>query len=85
MERINALLQQVADRGDEIKDLRTRHELTVKRNTEAELPTPPDLHPGLRLQHRSIMRFSLPRTASSHHSMQTDASEDSAVVFALVD
>lgn len=44
MERINALLQQVADRGDEIKDLRTRHELTVKRNTEAKPPAPPDLH-----------------------------------------
>ena len=43
MERINALLQQVADRGDEIKDLRTRHELTVKRNTEAKPPAPPDL------------------------------------------
>lgn len=35
MERINRLLQQIADKGDKIKDLRTRHELTVKRNSEA--------------------------------------------------
>ena len=43
MERINRLLQQIADRGDEIKDLRTRHELTVKRNTEAS-PSCSDWH-----------------------------------------
>ena len=43
MERINKLLQHIADRGDEIKDLRTRHELTVKRNTEAS-PSCSDQH-----------------------------------------
>lgn len=39
IDRINKQLNLIADRNDDIKDLRTRHELTVKRNAEVRSMT----------------------------------------------
>ncbi len=60
MDRVDKQLNLIAERIGEIKDLNTRHELTVKRNSEARRAL---LHQHASLKHVVGLSFSLCRVA----------------------